>query len=254
MPALLVAAGALVLTIVVRAAYVAPLLAVLSVRSRANGSMRARMQEMQERMVTPEGRQETFREVNPRGRRKASERTLDRFAFRVTQAVADLEYFRRAPLGWREGTAVVWAGMRGAVTVAAAQTLPEDTPQRSVLVLVAFAVATLSLLLQGGTIGPLLRRIAPAVDEAEVAGHTGAEQARIVELLRSSAGTVAEAPPREDGFAAAKDHRLAVLGAQRSALLDARDHGTFDAEVLEQALADLDATQIALEVRGSNAV
>jgi CPA1 family monovalent cation:H+ antiporter len=252
--ALLVAVGALVLTILVRAAYVAPLLGVLSARGRRLDGMQERMVGMQERMTTPEGRQETFAEVNRRSRRAASERTLDRFAFRVQQSVADLEYFRRAPLGWREGTAVVWAGMRGAVTVAAAQTLPEDTPQRSVLVLVAFAVAALSLLVQGGTIGPLLRRITPEVDAAAVAEQDAAEQAKIVELLRTSTATVPDAgevEPTQDGFAVAKAHRLAVLEAQRSALLDARDHGTFDADLLEKALANLDASQIAIEMRGS---
>ncbi|MGI3779947.1 MAG: cation:proton antiporter [Janthinobacterium lividum] len=252
--AVLVACGALVLTVVVRAAYVAPLLAGLSARSRRIGPMRARMQDMQERMTTPEGRRETFREANPRSRRTASERTLDRFAFRVTQAVADLEYFRRAPLGWREGTAVVWAGMRGAVTVAAAQSLPDHTPQRSVLVLVAFVVAALSLVVQGGTIGPLLRRIAPEVDQGAVAEQTEAEQARIVELLRTSTESVPEpspAEPTQEGFGTARRHRLRVIDVQRSALLDARDHGTFDAELLEKALANLDASQIAIELRGS---
>jgi len=256
--AVLVAVGALALTVLVRAAYVAPLLGVLSARSRRTGPFQARVQDMQGRMGTPEGRQETFREANPRSRREASERTLDRFAFRVTQAVADLEYFQRAPLGWREGTAVVWAGMRGAVTVAAAQTLPEDTPQRSVLVLVAFTVATLSLLLQGGTIGPLLRRIAPPVDAAAAAEQADAEQARIADLLRTSTEAVPAPPaplgPTQEAFTVAKTHRLAMLTAQRSALLDARDHGTFDAELLEKALANLDAAQIALEMRGSIAV
>ncbi|GAA3552867.1 sodium:proton antiporter [Microlunatus spumicola] len=257
LPALLVAVGALVLTVLVRTAYVAPLLAVLHARGRRIGPMRTRMQQMQERLATPEGRQETFREANPRSRRTASERTLDRFAFRVTQAVADLEYFRKAPLGWREGTAVVWAGMRGAVTVAAAQTLSEETPQRSVLVLVAFAVAALSLVVQGGTIGPLLRRIAPRVDEAAAAEQTAAEQGRIVDLLRTATETV-DAPPEpartQDGFIVAKAHRLAVITAQRSALLDARDHGTFDADLLARALENLDASQIAIEMRGSLAV
>ena len=60
--------------------------------------------------------------------------------------------------------------------------------------------------------------------------------------------------PTQDGFVVARDHRLAVIAAQRSALLDARDHGTFDAELLEKALANLDASQIALEMRGSIAV
>jgi CPA1 family monovalent cation:H+ antiporter len=41
-----------------------------------------------------------------------------------------------------------------------------------------------------------------------------------------------------------------VLAAQRSALLDARDNGTFDADVLESELANLDASQIAIEMRG----
>jgi NhaP-type Na+/H+ or K+/H+ antiporter len=46
---------------------------------------------------------------------------------------------------------IVWAGMRGAVTIAAAQTLPDDAPSRSLLILVAFAVAVASLLVQGST-------------------------------------------------------------------------------------------------------
>jgi CPA1 family monovalent cation:H+ antiporter len=212
LPALLVAVGALVLTLVVRAAYVAPLLRVLSARARHAGAMQPRVQSMQLR-IESEGASGSFAELNRRARndprqleadagagagagsgagdtaggavgdpadvpeagrsprarsprrgrrrpegrtRTPSQRTLDQFTRRVTQGLADIEYFLRQPLGWRDGTAVVWAGMRGAVTVAAAQTLPEDTPQRPVLVLIAFAVAALSLLLQGGTIGPLL--------------------------------------------------------------------------------------------------
>ena len=252
--AVLVAAGALVLTVLVRAAYVAPLLRVLAARARRGEQLQPRVQGMQERMVTSEGKQAAFDELNRRRGRKVSERTLERFAARVTQSLADIEYFLRQPLGWREGTAVVWAGMRGAVTVAAAQTLPDDTPQRSVLVLVAFAVATLSLLVQGGTIGPLLRRIAPEVDQAALDAQTAAERDRIFALLRRSAESVGTAPEREastEGFQAAKRHQLAVIAAQRTALLDARDNGTFDADVLANALANLDASQIALEMRGT---
>ena len=51
-------------------------------------------------------------------------------------------------------------------------------------------------------------------------------------------------------FEAAKAHRLAVIAAQRSTLLTARDNGTFDAEVLADALATLDADQIAIQMRG----
>ena len=143
--------------------------------------------------------------------------------------------------------------MRGAVTVAAAQTLPIDTPQRSVLVLIAFAVAVLSLLLQGGTIGPLLRWIAPKVDQSAIDERTNAERTRLLQLMRSSGEAVGEAPaaqPTREGFVASKKHELAVLEAQRAALLDARDHGTFDADVLAYAMEILDASQIAIEMRG----
>ena len=252
-PAVLVAACALLLVLVVRAAYVALLLATLARRARRITTMQPRMQDMQERISTPEGKQETFAEMNRRGGRSVSERDLNRFARRVTQSLADIEYFVREPLGWREGTAVVWAGMRGAVTVAAAQTLPDNTPQRSVLVLVAYAVAAMSLLGQGATIGPLLRRIAPKVDQRAIDEQTNAERARIMDLMKASAESVPE-PPHPDltleGFTTAKQHRLAVLAAQRSALLDARDNGTFDADVLANALDSIDASQIAIDMRG----
>ena len=254
--ALAVAAGALLLTIVVRALYVAPLLGFLAARARHGVTMQTRLQDMQEQMTTPEGAQQAFAEVNVRGRkRQPSDRQLDRFAQRITQGLANIDYFVRRPLGWREGTAVVWAGMRGAVTVAAAQTLPEDTPQRSLLVLVAFAVATLSLLVQGGTIGPLLRILGPRVDTAAAEEQSAAQRDRLFALLRASSETVPDpTAPGGDatpaGFEEARTYRLAVIAAQRSALLDARDNGTFDAEVLEDALANLDASQIAIDMRG----
>ncbi len=254
--AVLVAAGALTLTVLVRAAYIIPLLGILHARSRQGEKMRPRLEGLQEKMATSDGKQETLDELRGRPGRKLSERDIDRFAVRITRGLADIEYFRREPLGWREGTVVVWAGMRGAVTVAAAQTLPEDTPQRSVLVLIAFAVAVMSLLVQGGTIGPLVRLITPKVDQAAVDEQTNAERTRIMELLRSSADTVPEPPDLEttpEGFAVAKGHRLAVLAAQRADLLEARDNGTFDADVLEYALANLDASEIAIQMRGGPA-
>jgi NhaP-type Na+/H+ or K+/H+ antiporter len=301
--ALLIAVGALVLTVVVRAAYVAPLLRSLSARARRAEAMQPRVQSMHD-LIRTEGAGGSYAELNRRGRgdplqlpagadepdapepeggavsapeevassarsprlgsgrtraarprasRPPSQRTLDQFTRRVTQGLADIEYFLRQPLGWRDGTAVVWAGMRGAVTVAAAQTLPEDTPQRPVLVLIAFAVAALSLLVQGGTIGPLLRRLAPPVDEAAVHERNESERRRIFELMRSSADAVPAPETVErskEGFDASMAHTLAMLAAQRSALLDARDNGLFDADVLADALANLDASEIAIELRG----
>lgn len=261
--AVLVAAGALLLTILVRAAYVAPLLRSLARRSKRVASMQQQLLGMQEKLSTPGGKEETFKKTRRSGG-TVSEHHLDhfsqRFTQRITKTLADIDYFVREPLGWREGTAVVWAGMRGAVTVAAAQTLPADTPQRSVLVLIAFAVAILSLLVQGGTIGALMRRLTPITDQSEVDERNHEEVVQLMTLMRKSAGTVPEPPHVEDDgevspadFATAKRHRLAVIEAQRTVLLDARDNGIFDSDVLANALANLDASQIAIELRGTPA-
>lgn len=123
--AVLVAAGALLITVLVRAAYVAPLLAVLARRGRRRERLRPRVEGLHERMASPEGRREKIESMS--GRRRPSQRELDRISVRLRRWLADMEYFVREPLGWRDGAVVVWAGMRGAVTVAAAQTLPEDT-------------------------------------------------------------------------------------------------------------------------------
>jgi len=253
--AVLVALGALVLTVVVRAAYIAPLLAALGAKARRYVGMQDRLEDMQVKMQSDDGRQATLDELNTRPGRTLKESDLDRFSVRVTRGLADIEYFRRQPLGWRDGAVVVWAGMRGAVTVAAAQTLPDDTPQRPVLVLVAFAVALLSLVVQGGTIGLLVRWVSPPVDQAAVDEQNADEQRRVFELLREAAASVPEPPGLGDvtnaeSFGIARTHRLGVLGAQRAALLDARDNGTFDADVLESALANLDASELAIDLRG----
>ncbi|GIG24101.1 cation:proton antiporter [Cellulomonas denverensis] len=167
---------------------------------------------------------------------------LSRFSTRVRRMLADIDYFRRSPLGKREGVIVVWAGMRGAVTVAAAQTLPADTPGRALLVVVAFIVAAFSLLIQGGTIGWLAGRLAPDAEAiARQQAETVEEHSRLLELLERAAATVDDA---------VEDAPLARLAAQRAALLDARDDGTFDAEALSGALEAIDAEQISLELRG----
>ncbi|PZA19168.1 cation:proton antiporter domain-containing protein, partial [Modestobacter versicolor] len=165
---------------------------------------------------------------------------LERMRVRVRRLVADIDYFLAAPLGWRDGAVVVWAGMRGAVTVAAAQTLPEDTPSRPLLVLTAFLVAISSLLLQGGTLPRLVRAVGAA--GARPADGTD-DRAAVADLLESAAATV---PDRTD-----PDRPLAVVRAQRLALLDARDDGTHSSAALAAALAVLDAEQISLELRSA---
>jgi NhaP-type Na+/H+ or K+/H+ antiporter len=60
-----------------------------------------------------------------------------------------------APL--RQGLLVGWCGMRGLVTMATAFALPADFPQRDLIVLTAFAVVLATLVIQGLTLGPLVK-------------------------------------------------------------------------------------------------
>ncbi|MXN87492.1 Na+/H+ antiporter, partial [Burkholderia sp. 4812] len=64
----------------------------------------------------------------------------------------------RGPRGdWKAATVMGWAGMRGVVTLAIALSLPDAMPGRDLILVAAFAVILVTVLLQGTTIGPLIR-------------------------------------------------------------------------------------------------
>ncbi|SIO03238.1 cation:proton antiporter [Agromyces cerinus] len=319
------AAIALTVTVLIRAAFVAPLLAALSRRASRAATIKGVIADRAaagaaslERGAGP-GRERGRAAIETkhlehraslgadrRAPQPSAART-ERFRTMWRRRVADIDYLLAQPLGWREGTIVVWAGMRGVVTLAAAQTLPSETPSRSLLVLIAFVVAVGSLLVQGGTLPWLVHRLLPARDP----GESLAERRELEGVLRSAAMTemardddpavreVAErmraawqvsnaegasdgeadaAPDTDDSNAAdesggatataaatmppaASDRRidpeqvrllrLRMIEAERTALLDARDDGTFSAAALSAALEDLDAEQISVELKGT---
>ncbi len=192
--------------------------------------------------------------------------------------IADLDYLIAEPIGKREGVLLVWAGMRGAVTLAAAQSLPRDTPQRDLLVLIAFVVAAASLLVQGGTLPRLTRRLG-------LSGRHGTrnrqERLELARRLRTIAETICSDPnlQRPDGtpysesihqrvcrdgqeqgnvdllsdlslaFKQFPELRIRILNAQRALLLELRDAGVYSTGALDDALAILDSDQIALSIR-----
>jgi len=249
LPALGVALIALVGTIVVRTGYVTPLLMSLRRRAKRIERMKPRMQQVQDRLDNSDSPGEAIAALAPtRGpagklvQRRRRSIDVERFGARVRRGIADVDYFLEAPLGWREGAVVVWAGMRGAVTVAAAQTLPHGTPHRSLLVLIAFAVAALSLLIQGGTLNAFIRLVKPASPDPQTAHD---EHARLLELLDGVTLDSNEGSP--------KQRALALIAAKRAMLLDARDDGTFNAAVLESALDALDAQQVSVQLQGEQA-
>ena len=104
----------------------------------------------------------------------------------------DFEQLKAEGFGWRGGMILSWSGMRGVVTLAAAQSLPEGNdaiPYRSQLVLIAFVVAVTTLLVQGGTLPWLIRasrirgtdRIADRRELAELLDEMGEAGVNVLE-------------------------------------------------------------------------
>ena len=177
------------LTVAVRAAVVAPMLAWLRRRAERHAT---RWEEMSEPVQAFERRCQAIAhgevpedmqipwDPHRRGVRRrlkralrlhhlpvSSERTQRRASAavnRIRRRGADVEYYRDEPLGLREGAVIVWAGMRGAVTLAAAQTLPASAPNRPFLLLVAVLVAAGSLVIQGLTLPWMVKFVRPSME------------------------------------------------------------------------------------------
>ena len=81
---------------------------------------------------------------------------LDRFRGRVDRSQHDVTAERDGALGWRDGVVLGMAGMRGVVTIAAAQTLPGDHPLYEPLVLIDVDDVDLSRMLLGGLVHDLV--------------------------------------------------------------------------------------------------
>lgn len=139
------AAGAFLILIVVRALYVFPMMSIHTNRVKRLVQRRLDAGAAALRQSTEEQKAALSLQ------RKRNPKLLGRMR-------ADSAYFDASPLTWKHNTIIIWAGMRGAVTLAAAQTLPRDMPQWELLVFIAFLVSATSLLLQGLTL-PFLVRI-----------------------------------------------------------------------------------------------
>ncbi|MGH8861584.1 MAG: Na+/H+ antiporter [Jatrophihabitantaceae bacterium] len=176
-----------------------------------------------------------------------------------------------------ETTLVAWAGMRGVVTLAAVFLLPVETPRRSLLALAAFVVVAGTLLVQGLTLPWLVRRLGlPGPDAAEdalqaaglvnAAGRAGLavldelrtddDPPEVLEELRERAtrrsNQIWEQLGRsqdeiEPPAAAYRRLRLQMLSAERGSILEARDSGRYDDEVLRSALSAIDVEESLLD-------
>lgn len=280
--------GALV--IAVRAAFVAPSLWLLHRRTVRVTQQRDRLAAFEVRLdnaVPPRGRDRSAPDVPTARQAERARGRAQALLSTVRRRIADIDYIAAEPFGWREGALLVWAGMRGAITLAAAQSLPASTPHRSTLVLVAFVVAAGTLLTQGGTLPALIRwlRLGRAVDpdertdsEALHAELTRSAVARlddpalrrpdgqpyspdtVTRVRRVAAAVLRRADPADEERTAAlaassEEHelRLDLVATQRATLLHLRDEGTYGSAALTEQLRILDAEQIGLELRASAA-
>ncbi len=83
----------------------------------------------------------------------------------ILVALRRMGWRRARPLGWRQATVLSWAGMRGVVTLAIPLTLPLDMPGRDLMLVSAFAVIFVTVILQGSSLGWLIRLVRPVDDE-----------------------------------------------------------------------------------------
>ncbi|HWM34689.1 MAG TPA: sodium:proton antiporter [Pseudolysinimonas sp.] len=212
-------------------------------------------------------------------------RRRERFERAVDRRQNDIATLRDEGLDARGTIVIGWAGMRGVVTLAAAQSLPTTTPYYEQLVLIAFTVAIATLLLQGGTL-PLVirlskirgsdrqadrRELAELLDDMAAAGIQTLENPdfalpggqtvdwQVLERVRQdtllasqAAWERAEHADVDDGILDSphqqyRDLRREVLQAERGVLLEARSRGAYPSRILTRAQALLDLEEARLE-------
>ncbi|RQS69487.1 Na+/H+ antiporter [Burkholderia sp. Bp8963] len=178
---------------------------------------------------------------------------------------------------WRAATVMSWAGMRGVVTLAVALSLPDTMPGRDLILVAAFAVILVTVLLQGTTIGPLIRLLRLPSHPAHAAHHMtepqawarieAAQLAAIQPLVRDASGVVihprlleqytyrAELTQRiqrepvypQSGRAAHYDVVLAAIAAGRVELLRLHRSGQIHDEMLHALERDLDLQEVSAQ-------
>jgi Na+/H+ antiporter len=165
---------------------------------------------------------------------------------------------------------ISWAGMRGAVTLAAALALPIDPvpfPERDLIIFLAFCVILATLVGQGLTLPWLIRRLGVAATTGAGTEETQARMAAVEAALDRLADLAVEYPghlelvdqlkarydhearhiapegPRDEQEQEALEHleiRTAVVAAQREAVIRLRDDGIIGDDVLHRIERDLD--------------
>jgi monovalent cation/hydrogen antiporter len=191
---------------------------------------------------------------------------------------------RARRVGARPRVVLAWAGMRGAVSLAAALSLPltthahEPFPDRDLMIFLTFAVIFATLVVQGLSLPALIKALAIQRDGSEeseeIRARLVATKAALAQLdeLESEDWTREDTIERmraaydyrkrrfaaragkieDDGY---EDRSLAyqhvvqlVLAAQREALVRARNSGDISNETMNAVIQDLDLEESRLEI------
>ncbi|WP_342251169.1 Na+/H+ antiporter [Sphingomonas sp. OTU376] len=181
---------------------------------------------------------------------------------------------RLRPLGPRAALVMSWAGMRGVVTLAVALSLPDAMPGRDLMLVTAFAVIFVTVLLQGTTLGAVIRLAAPGEETGTAAPlnlHAAetamfrAQSATVEKLAydpagelvhpqlleryrnRASASSAFEDDTQERSRRIAEhfDVVLAAVAAGRAELVRLHRQGQIDDDTLHDLEHDLDLEELA---------
>jgi monovalent cation/hydrogen antiporter len=179
---------------------------------------------------------------------------------------------------WQLPAIVAWAGVRGAVSLAAALGLPLSFPDRDLIVFLTFAVIVATLVLQGLTLPALIRALGVVADgsadredakarikaaEAALArieelvaegalrpesaerlrGQYGFRRERFVARLNDTDG--GEIEDRSTRYQRA---RRELLDAERRAVVDLRNSGSINDDVMHRVARDIDLEDSRLDV------
>jgi monovalent cation/hydrogen antiporter len=180
--------------------------------------------------------------------------------------------------GWQGRTIVGWAGMRGAVSLAAALSLDEAFPQRDLIVFLTFCVIFATLVLQGLSLPWLLRmldvhddgadgqeelrarltatkaalRRLEELGEAEWTRDDTIERMRALYEYRKRRLAARAGKLEDDGY---EDRSFAyqtlvreVLEAQRREIVRLRNEGTISNDVMHRIERELDLEDQRLEI------
>jgi NhaP-type Na+/H+ or K+/H+ antiporter len=247
--------------VVLRVVFVVPLIVIMRRGQEGAGEVIERIEALLARLTA-------------RGLRPGSPKRYEKVTRMLQRRHADATFFANEGLDWRGGAVLAWSGMRGVVTLAAAQSLPTGLPHRAELIFVAFIVAIVTLVVQGGTLPALIKLLRikgtdEDHDRRELAGLTAEINAAAVSLLDNPDLRRENGDPFDESLLeATRERSLAtadiidkalnergpdsplrqrrellrlLADAQQNALLDARAAGTYSSHTLERAQRMIDS-------------